>query len=65
MEITFEDLADEYKSELTDSFGFFTVGYYSLTAGQILENCRPDEFKSHALAFAKQRGYVVTDLEVN
>lgn len=32
-----QDAIDAYKSALTEEYGYFTVGYHTYTAGQILE----------------------------
>lgn len=54
-----EDLLEEYRGVLTDEYGFFIVGYYSISAGDILQNCRPDDFADHAKAWAKSNNIVI------
>jgi hypothetical protein len=57
--ISFEDLADIYKSELFDNYGYISLGYKTFTAGEILEKCDPVMFNSGVRSYAHYR-----DLEI-
>ncbi len=57
--ISFEDVADIYKSELFDNYGYISLGYTTFTAGQVLEMCDPKMFNAGVRSFAKFR-----DLEI-
>lgn len=57
--ISFEDVADDYKAELTASYGYISLGYRTFTAGQVLELCDPKMFNAGVRSFAQFK-----DLEI-
>lgn len=59
MQITFEDAADIYKSELFDTYGYISLGYTTFTAGQVLEMCDPKMFNAGVRSFAKFKDWEI------